>query len=639
VSRRQQRRRIRRRRESAVSSRSRAISVGAGALAAALVPAAAAQAQTIQVTNLNDTGAGSLRAAITTADSDATSSAAPDLITFQSGLSGSIELATPLPVITDSIDILGRGARTISLDASAIPGGTNQAVIGDSTGGSSLLISGLSMKSANTGVQKGGFIYDSHGRLELDGDQFSGDTATGYGGAVAAYQSQVIVQDSTFAADTARYQGGGLWVRGGSLSMNDSTVTDGYAHNFGGGVFLSATTATVTGSTIDHNAVDYGATGIYSGPDGYGGGIALHAGATLTLMDSILAGDSASGNAHASGGPQDHRDVYGFPGTTISAAFSLIQYDTASLGAALDSTDIAGEDPMLGSLGNNGGPTDTEAPLAGSPVINAGESFGLMADQRGDARPVEYPGSSDAADGDGADIGAVELQLATSPTNPPTPPPPSPPPSSPTPAVGRLSRRAGTRGDQLTITGTGFSHATAVAFGGTRATGFTVVDDSEITATVPAGGGTVDVRVTAAGRTSAVAAADRFTYVAPALTAARRVRTAWRGAGVLVDTGFTVACPSGGDGCHASVSAHATVPVSLARVRRRHTKVLSVGALELTATAGQSKRLVIVLNKPALKALKRLKRLRVTIEITATEAAGTVVVTKTVTIRQPRKRH
>jgi hypothetical protein len=45
------------------------------------------------------------------------------------------------------------------------------------------------------------------------------------------------------------------------------------------------------------------------------------------------------------------------------------------------------------------------------------------------------------------------------------------------------------------------------------ATGFTVNSATQITATAPAGTGTVDVRVTTAGGTSATGAADQYTYV------------------------------------------------------------------------------------------------------------------------------
>jgi len=89
------------------------------------------------------------------------------------------------------------------------------------------------------------------------------------------------------------------------------------------------------------------------------------------------------------------------------------------------------------------------------------------------------------------------------------------------PTVTSISPTSGptSGGTMVVITGTGFSSATAVSFGATAATGFTVISPTQITATSPAGTGTVDVRVTTVGGTSAVSANDQFTYIpAPTVT-------------------------------------------------------------------------------------------------------------------------
>jgi hypothetical protein len=67
-------------------------------------------------------------------------------------------------------------------------------------------------------------------------------------------------------------------------------------------------------------------------------------------------------------------------------------------------------DPLLGSLQDNGGATATMAPDVASPVIDAGVASGLSTDQRGAARPLDFPGVTNAPGGDGSDIGAFELQ-------------------------------------------------------------------------------------------------------------------------------------------------------------------------------------------------------------------------------------
>ena len=71
-------------------------------------------------------------------------------------------------------------------------------------------------------------------------------------------------------------------------------------------------------------------------------------------------------------------------------------------------------------------------------------------------------------------------------------------------------------GTEVTITGTGFTEVTGVDFGTVAATSFTVVNDTTITAVVPAGSlGEVDVTVVNTGGTSATGAGDEYTYVTP----------------------------------------------------------------------------------------------------------------------------
>ena len=65
-----------------------------------------------------------------------------------------------------------------------------------------------------------------------------------------------------------------------------------------------------------------------------------------------------------------------------------------------------------GPLKNNGGPTSTHAPLSNSPAIDRGKDIDATGqDQRGSMRPVTYndPSIVPPTDGDGSDIGAVEL--------------------------------------------------------------------------------------------------------------------------------------------------------------------------------------------------------------------------------------
>ena len=88
--------------------------------------------------------------------------------------------------------------------------------------------------------------------------------------------------------------------------------------------------------------------------------------------------------------------------------------------------------------------------------------------------------------------------------------------AGPPPAVTAVSPANGTNhgGTSVTISGTGFSGATAVMFGTTAARSYTVVNATTITAVTPAGtAGIVDVTVTTPNGTSSVNAGDEYTYV------------------------------------------------------------------------------------------------------------------------------
>ncbi len=66
----------------------------------------------------------------------------------------------------------------------------------------------------------------------------------------------------------------------------------------------------------------------------------------------------------------------------------------------------------------------------------------------------------------------------------------------------------------MVITGTNLTGASAVTFGGTAATAYTVDSPTQITATSPNhAAGTVQVQVTTAGGSTADTVADNFTYV------------------------------------------------------------------------------------------------------------------------------
>jgi hypothetical protein len=88
---------------------------------------------------------------------------------------------------------------------------------------------------------------------------------------------------------------------------------------------------------------------------------------------------------------------------------------------------------------------------------------------------------------------------------------------APVPEVSAVAPPSGptSGGQTVTVTGSGFTGATSVTFGGTAGTGLDVSSDTSLTVDTPAGSpGTVDVRVTAPGGTSPVVSGDHYTYAA-----------------------------------------------------------------------------------------------------------------------------
>ena len=140
-------------------------------------------------------------------------------------------------------------------------------------------------------------------------------------------------------------------------------------------------------------------------------------------------------------------------------------------------------------------------------------------------------------------------------------------------------------GTSVVITGTDLSGATGVQFGVTSATAFTANSATQITATAPAGAaGTVDVTVTTPGGTSALSAADRYTYV---LATNRYEQTDAR----ILYTGswatFSTAPASGGSYARtSSPTAYVVIPFNGQRLDVIATKGTTLGKADLSVDGG-----------------------------------------------------
>jgi predicted outer membrane repeat protein len=259
--------------------------------------------------------------------------------------------------------------------------------------------------SAGTGL--GGGIYnDDTGSLTLLHVTFDGNTADWGGGMWT--DENVNLTNVVFNKNSATESGGGLHntsdsvlenvtfsnntaSRGGGMSSTGNpTLTNvtfsGNSAEGGGGMLISPNSSpTLTNVTFSENSAT-----------GEGGG--LRSDGTPILYNAILWGNTAPEGAQ----------VYdnGSPCNPVTIYNSVVQ-DDCPKGSIC--TDIITKDPLLGTLGDYGGLTQTMPLLPGSSAIDTGDDAVCpTTDQRGVPRPQ----------GSRCDIGAYEATLIIDDTDP-----------------------------------------------------------------------------------------------------------------------------------------------------------------------------------------------------------------------------
>jgi len=419
----------------------------------------------VQVLNCNDTGAGSLRAAIATAvDGDTVDASQLECSTISLHI-GAIAIAQ------DNLRLVGPGRAALVVD------GNDQSPVITHAGSGTLDIEGLSLThgyatapNATLNNTVGGGCLLSFGTLTLDDvavshcEAHSSNKYAAMGGAIFAAGDlslhDSIVSDSVADASegNAPASGGGIAVAG-DLTMVASEIRDNTASGIGigGGVFVGSS-ANIADSTIAGNLAHQGGgiavTGFGSGDptqfnlvnstvsgnraSGVVGGVALSlsSSSSVRIEHSTIAFNTATATiiAQQSTAPlapglvffsQDASMPATLEGTLIAnntydaptPGDPAIEYDFSSYQATLDGSHnlvvasnsalpvdtIIGTCARLGPLLDNGGPTRTHALLPGSVAIDAGASDdgGLDHDQRG----APFPRMSGAA----TDIGAFEV--------------------------------------------------------------------------------------------------------------------------------------------------------------------------------------------------------------------------------------
>lgn len=437
------------------------------------------------VTNLNDSGIGSLRQAIINAQNIG----GPQTVTFEQGLTGTIILSSLLE-LSDSnatVTISGPGSDLLSVS------GNDQTMVFQVDSGVTASISGLTITDGNStdngGV--GGGINDS-GNLTLSQSTITGNSTgsratnglSTYGGGIAVEIGASLTLTGSIVSDNSSDGGGGGGIAsiGGTLSISDSTISgnsgsgvqsdDGgsltitdstISGNAGDGLFTGNGTASIFDSTISDSTIsDNTGTGIANGGgifngsalsitnctitgntnnaipgnigSGEGGGIYSMGGTaeegpigSLTVTNTTISDNSASsgGGIYVEDGDATFfntivADNMASDGLTPDISGTLDPVSSFNLigpggssdsGGLLNGNDgnivlAPGASAGLGTLGGNGGPTQTIALLPGSPAINAGSPNLVPA-----AIATDQRGSGYARVVDGLlDIGAYQIQ-------------------------------------------------------------------------------------------------------------------------------------------------------------------------------------------------------------------------------------
>jgi hypothetical protein len=287
-------------------------------------------------------------------------------------------------------------------------------------GNGAVVITGSTVGGNYAGAAGGGFAdSDNQGTLAVTSSYFAGNVAVGAGGGIQEGGPMTTITTSEIDSNSSGNVGGGLFANGAAVTISRSTFANNTASGDGNGggaielqnpIAASITDATITGNRALNNApVNAGAidAGLaFSGTltlvndtinanfASNGGGIfwAAFGGSMASLQNTIVAGDfialgGAGVDLNGPAGP-----FIDLGGNLIGVArdancgFGRLGTQTGTLAQPLN--------PLLGPLGNNGGPTigapgstlvlQTEAPLKGSPARGKGVKSGAPAtDERG----------------------------------------------------------------------------------------------------------------------------------------------------------------------------------------------------------------------------------------------------------------
>jgi predicted outer membrane repeat protein len=240
-----------------------------------------------------------------------------------------------------------------------------------------------SIFSNNQALSSGGAIYFSRGwKIDIENATFEDNIAES-GGALSIFNSSstdASIRNSLFSRNTAtssKYTGGAILsssvgAQGINTIIENVTFFKNHSAGFGGAISTD-NGITLRNNTFSHNQADKSGASLYINGRYIG----------VNIYNSIFANNTGGGECSSN---YDNKNIRG--DNNIVQDGSSVCVPTIAF------------DPLLVTLADNGGPTQTMSLLPGSPAIDAGnEEFCLETDQRGVMRPQ----------GVRCDIGAYEF--------------------------------------------------------------------------------------------------------------------------------------------------------------------------------------------------------------------------------------
>ena len=356
---------------------------------------------TLTVSNINDTGGGSLRAAIGQANADG----GGDTIVFSSMFNS----AQRITLTSGELQLSGGATTTIQgpgANLLTVSGGGASRVFDVESG--SLSLSGMRITGGRSNFGGGVYSHDSTlmlANVTISGNSPADSSSGGSGGGLACRgdastnTNTAILTDCTISGNFGTLGAGIYNEMYSSLTMTDCTLSNNYGADLGGGL-LNEGTATMVGCTISGNSAKK-----TSPTPGQGGGV--DNGGTMTLTNCTVGGNYAyfSGGGVDNGGSANTLTLTnctvsgnssggGVSGVVNDANVTMNNTIVSDnkygdvLGSYSGGNNLVGENALLAPLGNYGGPTQTVALLPGSPAIGGGASgAGIpVIDQRGQPR-------------------------------------------------------------------------------------------------------------------------------------------------------------------------------------------------------------------------------------------------------------